>query len=100
MADPIDYRVVLSEAAILDLSGIGLWIAEQADMDVTNRYVARVETACYRLASFPNRGTPKFSGLRTTTFERSIIIAYRVGKNTVTVIRLIPAVRDYAKLLS
>ena len=99
MPDNSDLPVVLSEAAIADMSDIGRWIAERADPATAEAYVSRVEAACYRLGTFPNRGTPRFkvlTGLRTVTFERRIIVAYRVVGGVVDIMRLIDAARDFA----
>ena len=99
MSEPADFRVILSEDAITDLSGIGRWIAERSDLDTANAYVARVQAACDRLNVFPNRGTPRFDvvpGLRTITFERRDIICYRVEGSDVVVLRVIHGARDFA----
>lgn len=53
-----------------------------------------------RLSHFPNRGTPRFdlsSGLRTVTFERRVILAYRVENGAVNIVRLIYVARDFAR---
>jgi toxin ParE1/3/4 len=102
MADVVAYRVILSEAVIQDLSDIGRWVAERADIDTANGYVARIEAFAQRLSHFPNRGTPRFDlarGLRTVTFERTIIIAYRVAGEDVIIQRALHTSRDYRDLL-
>jgi toxin ParE1/3/4 len=102
MAENTDCPVILSEAAIADMSAMGRWIAERAGSEVAEAYVARVEFACYRLADFPNRGTPRFDvskGLRSVTFERRVIIAYRVENGEVRIVRVIPAALDFARAL-
>jgi toxin ParE1/3/4 len=100
MAKNTDYPVILSEAAITDLSAMGRWISERAGSEIAEAYVSRVESACCRLADFPNRGTPRFNvskGLRSITFERRVIIAYRVENCAVHVVRLIDAARDFGR---
>ena len=82
------------------MSVLGRWIAARAGTTIAESYVARVEAACYRLGTFPNRGTPRFEtldGLRTITFERRIIVAYRVDDEAVHILRLIPAARDFTR---
>ena len=100
MADETDLPVILSEAAISDLSELGSWIARQAGSEIAEDYVARVETACERLGTFPNRGTPRFdveAGMRTVTYRRKVIIAYLVEEAGVQVLRLIDSSRDFAR---
>ena len=97
MAENSDYPVVFTEAAIADLSELGRWIAERAEIETALAYVARVEAACDRLGTFPNRGTPRSdvqSGLRTVTYQRRLVIAYRVENRVVRVMRLIDTARD------
>ena len=77
------------------------WIAEQADLDTAFAYTARIEAFALRLSHYPNRGTPRLNpalGLRTVTFERRVIVAYRVNLRAVHIVRLIPAARDFARM--
>ena len=53
MADKTDLPVILSEAAISDLSELGSWIARQAGSEIAEDYVSRVETACERIGPSP-----------------------------------------------
>ena len=102
MAENTDYPVILSEAAIADISAMGRGIAKRAGSGIAEAYVSRVEAACYRLANFPNRGTPRFdilTGLRTITFERRVIISYRVEKGVVRIVRFISAPRDFSRAI-
>jgi toxin ParE1/3/4 len=83
-----------------DLYAIYDWIAHQADPDTAFGYASRIEAFALRLSNFPNRGSPRFKlarGLRTVTFERRIIVAYRVVKDEAHIVRLIPASRDFAR---
>ena len=100
MADKTDLPVILSEAAIADLSELGSWIAQQAGSEIAEDYVSRVETACERLGTYPNRGTPRFdieAGLRTVTYRRKVVIACQVEEACVQVLRLIDTARDFAR---
>lgn len=100
MAENTDFAVILSEAAIADMSAMGRWIAQRAGSEIAEAYMSRVEAACYRLTDFPNRGTPRFDiskGLRSVTFERRVIIAYRVESDEVRIVRLIDSARDFAR---
>ena len=60
MAENTGHPVILSEAAIADMSELGCWIEQRADADTAQAYVARIEATRFRLATFPNRGTPRF----------------------------------------
>ena len=100
MAENKDFPIILSEAAIADISALGRWIAERAGSEIADAYVSRVEAVCYRLADFPSRGTPRFgisAGLRSVTFERRVIIAYQIENEEVQIVRVIPAARDFAR---
>ena len=61
-------------------------------------YISRIEAACMALATFPERGTKRDDlepGIRTIGFERRATIAFRVEDNTVRIVRVFYAGRDY-----
>jgi len=90
--------VTLSDDAIEDLAKIGVWIAGRAGRTVANSYVDRIEAACWRLSDYPRRGTPRDDlapSLRTITFERRIVIAYRIDADAVRILRVIHNARDW-----
>ncbi len=96
----MEHEVVWRPEARDDLYAIYDWIARQADPDTAFGYTSRIEAFAARLSHFPGRGTPRFnlaSGLRTVTFERRIVVAYRVVNDAVHIVRLIPAARDFAR---
>ena len=95
------HEVVWRPEARDDLFAIYDWIAQQADPETAFGYTSRIEAFALRLSNFPNRGSPRFSlalGLRTVSFERRIIVAYRVVNEEVHIVRLIPAARDFARI--
>ncbi len=95
----MEHEVIWRPEARDDLFTIYDRIADQADPDTAFGYTSRIEAFAMRLSHFPNRGTPRFDlaqGLRTVTFERRVIVAYRVVKGAVHIQRLIPAARDLA----
>ena len=99
----VEHEVIWRPEARDDLYAIYDWIAEQADPDTAYAYTSRIKAFALRLTHFPNRGTPHVdisSGLRSVTFERRIIIAYRVEIGTVHVVRLICAARDFERAFS
>ncbi len=96
------YAVQLSALAIEDLIAPHHWVSVEADIPTADGYLIRIEERVAALADFPHRGSPRddlAAGLRTLTFERRILIAYTVDGKTVTVQRVINAVRDLAPLL-
>ena len=94
----VELDVVWSHAARNDLYTVYDWIAGQADAATAFAYTARIEAFASKLSYFPNRGTPRFgvaSGLRSITFERRYIVAYRVEPDGVRIVRLIDTARDF-----
>ena len=91
------YRVDWHVLARADLFDIYDWIADRADPETAYAYTSRIEQRCETLSSFPHRGTPQHGlepGLRTITFERRVLIAYRVEQERVLILRLIHTARD------
>lgn len=96
----VEHEVVWRPESRDDLYAIYDWIAEQGDPDAAYAYTSRIEAFALRLNHYPNRGTPRFNlstGLRTVTFERRVIVAYRVENGAVHIVRLIDAARDFAR---
>ena len=94
----VEHEVVWRPEARDDLYAIYDWIAGQADPDTAFAHTSRIEGFVQRLSQFPNLGTPRFelaTGLRKVTFERRVIVAYRVENGAVHVVRLIHAARDF-----
>jgi toxin ParE1/3/4 len=90
-------EVIWRPEARNDLYQIYDWIADRADAATAFSYTSRIESFVERLSNFPNRGTPRFhlaAGLRTVTFERCIIIAYRADSQQVVISRLFHTARD------
>lgn len=99
----MSYKVVFLAEAEGDLNKLFDFIADQSSAVVAQRYVGRIETLCLGLADFPNRGLLRDDlapGLRTTSFERRALIAYRIDGNQVLIVRVFAAGRDYERELS
>ena len=93
----MEHEIIWRPEARADLYTIYDWIARQADPDTAYGYTSRIEAFAQRLRHFPNRGTPRSNlarGLRTVTFERRVIVAYRVADGAVFIVRLFSAARD------
>ncbi len=91
-------RVVLAPEAAADLLGIYDWVAEAASADVAIGYIDRIEAFCQGLSVGSERGQLRSDirpGLRVIGFERRLTIAFTVGEETVTVLRVFGAGRDW-----
>jgi toxin ParE1/3/4 len=96
------HRVIFDPAAEADLQELAEWIAERANVAVAIGYVERIIAHCRRLDVFPMRGTARddvLPGLRTVGFEHRVLIAFRVGADTVSVLRILYGGRDAEAVL-
>ncbi len=96
------HKVAFSPEARDDLKELYLFIAGCADSDRAMGYVERIETYCRGFADFPERGTRRddlFPGLRITGFESRVTIAFHVGADTVTFLRILYGGRDIDALM-
>jgi toxin ParE1/3/4 len=94
--------VVFRPQAETELIALYEYIAGKAGPDVAGNYVGRLEAACMALADFPERGTPRndiLPGLRTTSFERRVTIAYHVLATRVEIVSIAYAGRDFESAL-
>lgn len=95
------HGVALTPLAIEDLIALHRWVSDEAGPSTAAGYLDRIEARIAALAEFSGRGTPRddlADGVRTLTFERRLVIAYRVEPGTVTVLRVIGAMRELAPL--
>lgn len=75
------YRIVWRPEARVQLIALYDWIAAQATSDTAIGYTAAIEAHVDRLATFPDRGTPRndlHPGIRTIPYRRRTVIAHRV----------------------
>jgi toxin ParE1/3/4 len=90
-------EIVFAPRALDDLLAIYVYVAEAAGADVADAYDARLRKACLGLANFPRRGRPRDDlgdGVRTMSFERRAVIAYRVEDAIVRILRVLHHGRD------
>jgi plasmid stabilization system protein ParE len=95
-------RVVLSRTALNDLAKIGRWIGEAGAPQTGKRYVARIRQRLARLGDAPEVGRPygfHDPGLRVVGYERRIMIAYRVEKTRIIVVRIFYGGQDWQRTL-
>ena len=90
--------VMFAPEATGDLIGLYDWIAAAASPAVAMGYLERVETFCLRLGVGSERGYRRDDirpGLRVIGFERRLNIAFVVTDETVTVLRVFSAGRNW-----
>ena len=88
----MDFEVRILPDADDDLFEIYLYVAEHGGDERADIYDRRIRAACAKLASFPNRGTPREPlepGLRSIPFERRATIYYRVTGRVVEIVRIL-----------
>jgi toxin ParE1/3/4 len=95
-------EVVFRSEAELDLLQIYHWIYEaRRDPDVANRFLDRLVSRCERIGDAPHGGRPRNDlapRLRTVSFERSAVIAYRVDGDQVEIVNVFYGGRNFEAL--
>lgn len=92
---PLD--VVFSPEARDDLIQMYFFIAEHSGAARALAYIERIEAYCRGFAGFPERGMRRddlVPGLRVVGFERRVSLAFLVGSDTVTFVRILYGGRD------
>jgi toxin ParE1/3/4 len=99
----VTYRIEFTSYALSDLHEIQTWVEDQsADKQIALAYRKRITDRIAALDSFPARGTPREdigAGVRTFSFERRLIIAYRLIGEVVVIERVINGRRELGGLL-
>ena len=91
-------RVVFAPAAAADLDAIHDRIEEAASNAAAARFIDRIEAFCRRLDIASERGMLRaelLPGLRTIGFEGRLTIAFVVDDDTVRILRLFAAGKDW-----
>ncbi len=82
------YRVVFTDEALADLRHIRRYIADH-NPEAASRIAVQLVAACDRLEFFPKRGRPgSVAGTRELAAIRPYVIVYRVGVDTVEILRV------------
>jgi toxin ParE1/3/4 len=92
------YKIVFRPLAENDLIALYEYIAENSGDDRAGAYIGRIEHSCMSLAAFPFRGTLRddlHPGLRILGFERRASIAFVIENQTVRILRIFYAGRDF-----
>jgi toxin ParE1/3/4 len=90
-------RVVFSPEAQGDLLQLYGYIADRSGIDRAPAYTERIVEHCRGFATVAERGTRRDDlrpGLRVTGFERRVSVAFHVGRDTVTAVRILYGGRD------
>jgi toxin ParE1/3/4 len=99
----LDYRVSFLKSARRDISHIRRFIeANSGSARTAARIIDRIFDRCDRIGRIPFGGRPRDDlqlGLRTVPFEDKAVIAYRVEKNRVLIVRVFYAGRDWETVL-
>lgn len=96
------FEVRFLAAAAADLDELYSHIAKEASLETANRYLDRLESLCLSLSTLPARGTVvpgRVAGLRRMGFERRATILFRVGEDTVEILRILYGGRDLSPAL-
>ena len=94
MAHKLSYNTL----ARADLFNLYAYIEERNGSSIAGGYLDRIETLCTSLDTMPERGVDRSSlgrGLRTVALERRVQVVYRVTADTVEVLRVLYAGRDF-----
>jgi toxin ParE1/3/4 len=95
----VTYRIVWYRKAREDLLALYDWIDGQAGPEMANDYTNRIDAHAAKLGDFPHRGTPRNDlapGLRTITYRRRTIIAYKVVGEEIQIWHILHGGRDLA----
>lgn len=96
-------EVVLAPEAIDDLGALFDWIASAAGEVVARGYIDRIERYCFNFDMAGERGLARDDirpGLRIIGFERRITLAFSVGPETVTILRVFYGGQDWTSALT
>ena len=95
-------RVVLSQDALDDLTGLYRQIAEAASPETALAFVERVEAYLARFDVASERGTRRDDirpGVRMIGFERRLTVTFRVTESEVTIPRVFYGGQDWPTAL-
>ena len=90
-------EVVFHPLAFEDLDALDDFIARDSP-ERAAAFVDRIRQFCASLVEFPERGRLREdfgAGIRTLSFERRVVVAYKVQRRTVLSLRVFYAGQDY-----
>lgn len=92
------HEVCFRPQAEADLFSLYEYITAEAGAVIAMGFISRIEAACMSLETFPERGTLRHDlaeGIRIFGVERRATVAFRVEGDTVRIVRIFYAGRDY-----
>jgi toxin ParE1/3/4 len=92
----------LTPPAITDLEAIADYLAEQADLNQSDRFLRQADQKFSRIAKFPNIGKSRpevFPGLRSLPLD-SYLVLYTVFEEYVEILRVVSGYRDLQALFA
>jgi toxin ParE1/3/4 len=98
----VRHKVVFRDHAVADLKALYDYIASDNSPEIAIGYIRRIQEACMRLETFPERGRRRDDlqpGLRVIGFERRVAIAFRVLKTRVEIVSIAYGGRDFEREL-
>lgn len=92
------YKLSYNTLARADLLNLYQYIEERNGPAIAGGYLDRIEALCASLETMPDRGVDRSAlapGLRTVAMERRVQVVYRVTADTVEILRVLYAGRDF-----
>ena len=92
------HDLVFRPSAEADLVALFDYIADRAGNESASAFIGRIEAACRKLTTFPERGTVRndiHPGLRVIGFERRTSMALIVQGNTVRILHILNGGRAF-----
>lgn len=84
--------LVFTPQASNDLLDLYDYIADRGSPARALHYIERIEKTCLSLQTLPERGTRRDDlrpGIRVMGFERRVLIAFQIDKDTVAILRIL-----------
>jgi toxin ParE1/3/4 len=83
-----------------NLAGYLDYLEREAGPKRAYDYLAGIREHCLSLSDFPHRGVPRDDlspGIRTLSYRRRVVIAYRIDGEVVRIVRVFFAGRDFER---
>jgi toxin ParE1/3/4 len=92
-------RVIFTPAALDQLDELHYQVTFRSGFENrADHYIERIVSFCEGLSTFPNRGRNRddlLAGLRTTAFEKRVLIAYHVSEGIILIEGIYYGGQDY-----
>lgn len=98
----LSFPVIFAPEAEEQLIALYRYIAQASSPEITERFTSAIVEHCEKLASFPERGTPRGDlrpNLRTLAFRRRVTIAYAAETDQVAILGIFYGGQDFESIL-